>query len=745
MKKDEIAQKLKKRKNEGSKEKQKIDIKMLIAKGIVFCKKQSKKLNIKGLKINKKTAQGQETGEQTNKNQQSGVRMEHVTITGKLVGSYSILIACILAVGLTAYAVASNALIDSYKNATKQSLDMLGEYIEYGFENVNSEAVVYLVDEEMMLYVAGKMDKGEQLSYFNKQKTNLLNKATVDLFIGNISFLSDDAPALTTAKQSIDKGYSFYTATEQGTTFMEDQTKCWLGASSGLDTQMQVDSDSYAVRLVKQFYKKNALLIIDIDKQAIVDSLNRIQPGEGSGLVFITPDGRELHQDGSRESLVTGTEFYANAMASEEVQGVVEDVEYQGKKSLFLYRKIGDTGCIVCALIPNAIVTAQVSKIRWVVIGGAMISCLLAIAVAFAISAGIHKTVRHMIKNMRLIAQGNMDVRMKLAGKSEFAQISEQMNKMLDSMTSLLAGVKKVSLKVADSAGNVNSSSSAIKESTIYISNAMNDIENGLSSQADDTISCCGQLDGLAGSIGEVAERSEDIREIAGNTEVYIENSRSAINSLKEKAEETSQITYDIIGAIENLRMKSSKIDQIIQTVYDIADETSLLSLNASIEAARAGAQGKGFQVIAEEIRKLADQSMTATKEIGTIVSDISSTTVQAVETAGKAGETINRQEEAVDSALLAFTNMVEQLGQLMEKVSSITQSAVAMGGQKEEALRNMESISEVTQSAVDAVVSVNEKTVHQEAEVQKLAELSKEMEKQVKELEESLQQFKLG
>ena len=486
-------------------------------------------------------------------------------------------------------------------------------------------------------------------------------------------------------------------------------------------------------------------MFIDIDKQAIIDCLNRIQPGIGSSLVFITPDGRELYQDGTRENLLYGSDFYTKALESEESQGIIENVKYKGQKSLFMYRKIDDTGCLICVLIPNSIVTDQVSQIRWVVGSGAFISCLIALTVALIISSGIHKTVKHMIKNMHLISQGNMEVRMKLTGKSELAQISQHMNTMLDSMTLLLADVKKVSIKVSDSANKINNSSVSIKESTLYISDAMNDIAKGLSSQADDTISCCGQLDALANSISEVAEHSENIRGITSNTEIYIENSRNAINSLKEKAAETSHITYSIIGDIENLRIKSSKIGNIIQTVYDIADETSLLSLNASIEAARAGAQGRGFQVIAEQIKKLADQSMTATKEIGIISNDISDTTSQVVETASKAEKTISRQEDAVDGVLLTFTDMIKQLGDLMEKVTLITQSATSMNNQKDEALRNMGNISDVTQLAVNEVVNVNGKTVHQGAEVKKLSEVSKEMEKQVKELETSLKQFNLG
>lgn len=690
-----------------------------------------------------KGAKIENTGKQKNDNKKK--RVENVRLTVKLAVSYSVLVFCILVVGLLSYEVASDAIIESYQSSSIQSLDMIGEYIEYGFENVSAQAVTYLVDEELGLYLSGKLSQGEQLSYYNKQKTALLNKVSADTFISGLYFLSDDAPSLSAGSKSLDHTYTAVMETSQKEAAASDsQSDFWIGEMREIDELLGIDSDSYAVRVLKQFYKKNAVLMIDIDKQAITDILNGIDPGEGSCVVFVTGDGRELYQDGSRSADLGQTSFYQTAVQSGETLGCIENVEFQGNKSLFLYRKIGDTGSMVCVLLPNTLLTSQVSGIRYVAAGVLILSCLLALVIAVGISAGINRTVKYMIQNMRSIAAGNMDVRMCITGKSEFAQMAAQMNVMLDSVSVLLENIKKVSKKVADSANDVYDSSFSIKDSTLHISQVMNSLEDGMSSQSKDTVSCCVQLDGLAERIGEVADRSEDIRMITKNTETYIENSKDALDSLRVKTGETSQTTYSIIESIEALRVKTEKIDKIINTVLEIADETALLSLNASIESARAGEQGRGFQVIAGEIRKLADQSMVATREIGNIVEDISQTTLQVVETAGQAEQIIGRQNEAVDSVLDAFANMIMELKQLMNSVSSITQGAVNMGSRKEEAVRNMETIASVTQATVESVVTVKERTMHQEVEVDKLTILSQEMQKQVSELEESLQKFRL-
>lgn len=668
-----------------------------------------------------------------------------ISITAKLLLSYGALAVCILAVGLLAYTVAAQAIMESYRTSVKQSLEMLGEYMEYGLENASTQAVTYLADAEMGNYLSGRMAQGDRLSYYNRTRTNLLNKASADLFISNLYLLSDQAPSLSTGNNSLEKTYSVFLETPQGQEALaENQSFLWFGRIPEVDEMFGVNPDSYAVRMVKQFYRMDAAILIDIDKGVIQDILTKAAPGEGSSALFVTGDGRVLRQDGSSPEGVYGSEFYQAAVNGGEESGTIENVEFGGTGNLFIYRRIADTDAMVCVLLPNALLTSQVSGIQYVTAGALIISGMLALIIALKISLGMNRTVSHMVRNMGLIAQGDMDVRMQLAGEKEFVRLSEQMNRMLDGVSALLSRIKTLGGGVSDSANLVNGSSFSIKEATRRITDVMGSLEEGMSDQAQDTAACCMQLEGLAGQIGEVAERAQDIRAITENTKTCIQNSGDAIDSLKQRARETSQITYSILESIGRFREKSQKIDQIIQVVYGIADETGLLSLNASIESARAGEQGQGFSVIAEEIRKLADQTMAATREIGEIVDDISATTLAMVQTAGQAEKIIGRQDESVDNAMAAFSDMLGQLGQLMEKVARITGSAVSMGSQKEAALRSMENISQVTRSAVASVQTVNERTVLQEEEVEKLMLLSDEMQKQVMELEEALRQFKM-
>ena len=218
-------------------------------------------------------------------------------------------------------------------------MDMLGEYIDFGFENVKGIAIEYLTDEQVRNYLTGKMasSQTEQMNYYNDKKAELVTKSTADSFIKDIYFISDGVASLSTNKISAENLYGEYMKSEQGTLVSEDMQKYyWLGNPSVIDQVLETDTSSYAVRVVKNFYKKDALLVIDIDTQTLKGVLEQIDFGEGSKLAFVTSDGVELSQDGSREVVFSTTDFYKVAVDSEETAGIIENAVLDGKEYLFL-------------------------------------------------------------------------------------------------------------------------------------------------------------------------------------------------------------------------------------------------------------------------------------------------------------------------------------------------------------------------------------------------------------------------
>ena len=213
---------------------------------------------------------------------------------------------------------------------------------------------------------------------------------------------------------------------------------------------------------------------------------------------------------------------------------------------------------------------------------------------------------------------------------------------------------------------------------------------------------------------------------------------------LQEKAYETTTITGQVISNIEKLNDQTKSIGTIIDTIADIAEETTLLSVNASIEAARAGEAGRGFQVVADSIKKLADQSVGAADQIRTIVENIDKETKGVVDKASLAGEIIQRQADVVTETKVSFDAMSVEVSRLLEKVNLIIDSMEKIQEVKDSSVDKMQNISVVTEEAVASVSTITGRTQEQVTIVDELLGLSRKLAEQVQHLDDSMNRFNI-
>lgn len=667
------------------------------------------------------------------------------SIRFKMLSSYIIMIGFIILVGYLSYETGAKAIQDNYKITALQSMDMLGEYVEYGFENVKGAAIEYLTDEQIAKYLTGKMKAAqtEQMTYYTDMKSAITTKSTADSFIRDIYFFSDGVASLSTNKTSVEDMYSQYMSSDQGKVVgAESNQYYWLGQPSVIDEALGTDTGAYAVRMIKSFYRKDALLVMDIDVEAVSAILDEIDFGDGSYISFVTSDGRELGKDGSRNTIFSDTEFYKAAAASDEPSGIIENAVMGDTEYLFIFRKLADTGAMVCALVPNAEILKQVDSIRYIAVILVVAACVIAVLIGGGISLSINNSIKYFNNKLEIVAKGNIGTKFAIKRRDEFSSLAAHMNKMLDSVTELLGKARDVSSEVAFSVEKVMDSSQVIYDSTSHISTAMEEIELGLTQQADDTVAGVELLDGLAGSIGTVEEETNDIKSIADTTKESIENSMNQMDELKVRAEETTEITEQVITGVKSLNEKTKRIDDIIETINAIADETSLLALNASIEAARAGDAGKGFAVVADSIQKLAEQSMNATGEIRSIVEAIDGETSAVVDIANEADGIIKQQALAVSDTQNSFDAMSKEVGKLLNKVNAIIENVSKMQREKEESVEKMQNISAVTEEVVASVSTVSTKAQQQVTIVDELQNLSEKLSEQAVLLDASMKQF---
>lgn len=612
---------------------------------------------------------------------------------------------------------------------------------------------------------------------------SISNKVAANQFIGNIYIVKggyntfssqsklrgqeDKTKEDVEAKRDIHaKGEEIYSAfldTDLGQKVSMDATSYyWVGSGSmpDLDKLLLVDPSSYILRVAHDVSSTtDAVMIVDIKKDAILDILTNFNLGEGSYVGIITPDNQEMVVEGKditkeeegkaksqnnivKETIYKDQDFYKDALKSEKDSGK-DYVRFDGKTYLFTYEKIGRSGIMLCSMVPQSVIVAQANSIRVLTFVMVVISCIIAMIVGTLISKGFSKSINLSIKELAKVSKGDLTVEFRTNRRDEFALLYGSCNDMLANIRGLIMEVESVYDALSVSLNKVNTSSTTFSETTKDIQTSVHEIETGVGEQTESATDCLNEMDSLFTKINVVNDNTNEIGSIAASTQVAINSGLTSMDNLNAKTKSTTDITDSVIQTIKGLSVHSKNIGQIVNSINDIAEETNLLSLNASIEAARAGAAGKGFSVVATQIRKLADQCLASAGKISNIVTEITEATKEAVNTAQTAEEIVDEQVEAVAATAHSFQTLKQRIEKLSEYLESIQSSSKDMEASGSSTLNSMENISAILEETLASVTSVANVTDKQSEALTSLDDASSQLMVRAERLGDAISKFK--
>lgn len=628
------------------------------------------------------------------------------SIKVKLIAGFMLPIAGIIVLGIISYNKAASSVINSYVSSAEQTVDSINTQLTLVTETVLSRYKGYLNNEDIKQYFSGvydylENDPGKSVYVQNSYQTEMHDNVNADALIADIMFISDEHAAIgtNTIPTSTKTPYTTYANSENGKTVLANPFgHHWFGNVSEVDKALGSESGSYGLRVVRKFSDNKVFMIIDISKEAVLDALDAFDAGKGGAVALISGDGTELYSTAttSDETIFVGKDFYNKALESEELSGCV-NVELDGEAYRFIYSKIDGKNLVVCSLIAEEHLTSQVKDIATLTILIVIIAVIIALAVAIILAGGISSTINSIIKSLNKVAEGDFTVQVKTRRTDEFRLITEAVNNTVEHVKDLIANVQDVNAELVQAATKVYNSSSIFMSTTQNINNSVAEIKSGAYKLDEDSDNCLAQMDSLSEKIETVTANTNEIGRIAETTNDSISAGIASVEGVTESAASTTRITGEVIESIQELQEKSRSIVDIVHAINEIAEQTTLLSLNASIEAARAGEAGRGFAVVASEISKLADQSMSSASQIENIIDEILDKTSQVVDISKEAYEIVQEQKESVSGTAEAFDDMKKNINTLILSLEEITRNVANMEGARDITLDSVESISSVS------------------------------------------------
>lgn len=372
-----------------------------------------------------------------------------------------------------------------------------------------------------------------------------------------------------------------------------------------------------------------------------------------------------------------------------------------------------------------------------------LIGMTILIIIIILVIRVINSSTKEMIEVLNEVAEGNLTVNVESSGNNEFEIMKNSLRNTIENISQIVSDIKEKSYNIDEASENLSAISEEMTSSAENVSNAIQDVAKGTGEQAGDLVNITTILNKFGNELGNMVDL---IKEIDTNTQGIHSMADQSNGDMQNVINSVEKVTYsfkDLISKISNVGQNVNKINEITIMINSISEQTNLLALNAAIEAARAGEAGRGFSVVADEIRKLAEQSKSSLENINALINTISTDTNTMIKTTDVMKSELINQKTDIDTAIQSFTNIIKSVNEVNPKINSVSISAVKIDDEKNSILEKIEGASSIAEEVSASSEEIAASSQEMSASTEEVSRTAQDMHDMTIEMMNKVNKFK--
>ncbi|THF79994.1 methyl-accepting chemotaxis protein [Cohnella fermenti] len=649
---------------------------------------------------------------------------------------------CVASLGIFSYNKSKSIIESKISEASQETAAQTAGRIDLLLTNYERKTMEFLSDQEFMSLLSTTLSTSDDYERFDSQRTLATKLSTImlsDNMLSGIYLLPTVAGGEVIGTSPSGGMPDFSESLPSFTQKMLEASGrvVWVPTmTSGISGKLGVQTIAVGRALMNVGSGTTPyLLVMEINLNTLRTVLDTVKFGDGSQTYIVADDGTNV-LSANEDELAQPYKYELPGDSGS------TKIKVNGKDTLSVMSGMTTAPWKVVGDIPVSTLVKAAGAIRTLTIVMCIVSALIAATIGLLILWTIGRPLGQLRTLMNEGERGNLTVRSRIKRADEIGQVSDSFNRMMEQITGLVMQTTASAAEVLATSASLSDASHKTAGSAKEIAIATEEIASGATNLAVESE----RGSEMTGHIGEqvqtVISANDEMGRSASEVEEASRKGTGYMTALMDKTSQTEEMTRSMVEKVDKLKDSTGSIRKILEVLGNLTKQTNILSLNATIEAARAGAAGKGFMVVADEIRKLADQSRHSIGVVGEVVQTIQREIDETVHVLSDAYPLFQAQIDSVRDANAIFQSVQNQMGGFVQKLESTTESINQLEGAQSTLSLAMTNVSAVAQEASATSEQVASLSNEQLNVSEGLVQLSNRLEQVSKELKESLSRF---